>query len=359
MKTKRFGSMVLPAIGQGTGGNDVCDDKQRIRVLQYGIELGMTFIDTAEAYRNGHSEEIVGMAVAHNRDTVFIATKFSPEHNHYEGVMGTLEGSLERLKTHYIDLYQVHWPNPSVPIEETMTALTEAKKSGKVLHIGVSNFPLANFLQAQEVCADKIESNQMEYNLFERGIEEDFLPYSSDNEVMTIAYNPLLRGTRGSDTLRVIATKHNKTTSQVILNWIASHDTVVPIPKSLSLEHTRENALSADFQLEQEDLAELNKVFRREIAEIPTWQIRVQNSDQEPVYTTLEEALENRFNLTPGPRELADDLANNAILKPVRLKPSTDSSGRHSYDLIQGRIRYWAWIIARGPDAPIPAYIYD
>ena len=359
MKVKKFGNIAVPAIGQGTGGDDVCDESHRIRVLQCGIDLGMTLIDTAETYRKGHADEAVGKAVRGKRDKVFIATKFSPEHNHYEGVIGALEGSLRRLNTDYVDLYQVHWPNPSVPIENTMRAMMDLKDSGKVLHIGVSNFSLRQLIQAQSACSAKIESNQVEYNLLERSIENDLLPYSSQEGIMTIAYNPLLRGKKGAEVLSIIARKYEKHPVQVILNWLISHGTVVAIPRTLSLEHTRENAVAADYELEPRDIAEIDRTFKHGVIEVPTSRIRVLSSNHEPVYVTLREALENRFNLTPSPQELARDILENNILKPVRLRLSIDPNGRYDYDLIQGRVRYWAWIIAHGTDIPIPAYLHE
>ena len=120
----------VPAIGQGTNGAgslSVTTDaliRRRSDVLRLGIELGMTFLDTAESYEFGHAEEITGKAIQGIRDNVFVSTKFAPSNNSYQGVMSAIEGSLRRLGTDYIDLYQVHWPNPSIPISRTMSALT-------------------------------------------------------------------------------------------------------------------------------------------------------------------------------------------------------------------------------------------
>ena len=131
MKFKALGAtgIVVPAIGQGTMGiggrfeRDVSSDAECIRLLRLGVDLGLTLIDTAEVYGEGHAEELAGVALRGLRDRVVVATKFSPEHSTYEGVIRAAEGSLRRLQTDYIDLYQAHWPNPRVPIEDTMRAM--------------------------------------------------------------------------------------------------------------------------------------------------------------------------------------------------------------------------------------------
>lgn len=359
MQTKKIGKLVVPAIGQGAGGNDKCEDVQRIKVLRLGIELGMVLIDTAEVYQDGHSEEIVGRAISGLRDKVIISTKLSPDHSDARGVKKALEGSLRRLGVDYIDIYQIHWPNPAIPIKETMEALIQLKEESKIIHIGVSNFSLRKFQEAEHASKEKIESNQLEYNLVERGIEDDFLHYSEKKDVLVIAYNPLLKPVKNSGVLESLSKKYNRTTAQIMLNWLASHKTVVPIPKTTSIEHTKENATAYDFKIEVKDLLEIQDVFRPKIVEVQPLKIRVLSSKTEPVYTTIEEALQNNANLKPSPAELAKDIREGGILKPVRLKVSEDPSGRYEYDLIQGRVRYWAWVIAYGKDKPIRACIYE
>ena len=135
-------------IGQGCmgiGGEFEKDDTQQVehvRALQYGIDLGLNFLDTAEIYSDGYSEELVGRAVKGNRDRVFISTKFSPENSSYKDVLKAAEGSLRRLNTDYIDLYQAHWPNPKISVAETMAAMEKLLADGKIRQIGLSNLSL-------------------------------------------------------------------------------------------------------------------------------------------------------------------------------------------------------------------------
>ncbi|PIR87251.1 MAG: aldo/keto reductase [Candidatus Harrisonbacteria bacterium CG10_big_fil_rev_8_21_14_0_10_49_15] len=359
MQTKKIGKLVVPAIGQGAGGNDKCDDIHRIGIIRLGIELGMTLIDTAEVYQDGHSEEVVGKAISGLREKVIISTKVSPEHGDAVGIKKAFEGSLRRLGVDYIDIYQLHWPSPLIPIEETMEALFKLKEEGKVMHVGVSNFSLEKFKEAERAIKGKIESNQLEYNLVERGIEEDFLSYSEENDILVLAYNPSLKPIKNRLILENIGKKYNKTTAQVVLNWLASHKTVVPIPKTLNFDHLKENAAAFDFKMAEDDFKEIQNVFQPKIVEVDPSKIRVLSSKNEPVYTTLEEALKNNANLKPSPVELAKEIVEGGILKPVRVKVSDDAGGWYEYDLIQGRVRYWAWIIAYGKDRPIKVCIYE
>jgi len=360
MKTRQFLNFTLPCVGQGVGGDDVYDDNHRIKVLQYGIDLGLTLIDTAEVYGDGRSEEVVGKATKGIRSKVFIATKFSPEHSHYADVKLSLEMSLKRLNTDYVDLYQIHWPNPSIPIAETMKALLELKSSGKIRHIGVSNFGMADLLAAQQSSRFQVASNQVEYNLLERGAREEILPYALERNIAILAYSPLRRGPKGEEFLLRMAAKYHKTSTQIVLNWSISQNNVIPIPKTLNLEHVRDNALSGEFSLKAEDILELESVFKPQLLDVPVRSIRVLGSKNEKIYTTLNEAVENRFRLEPDILSLADDIKKNKILKPVQLVPITSSKGSAvRYDLVQGRMRYWAWVYVYGQDSLIQAYIKE
>jgi diketogulonate reductase-like aldo/keto reductase len=358
VRWKQFPGFSVPAIGQGTGGNDLCEEDHRVRLIQDGVDQGLTLIDTAEDYRRGESERVVGKAIRGRRDKVFLATKFNTHHHRYEDVIAALEGSLSRLGVDCVDLYQIHWPNPTVPIEETMAALEELQKSGKIRHIGVSNFSPAELIRAQESIRTRIVSNQVEYNFVDRGAESSLLPLAAEHSMMVIAYNPLLLSSGMAGILDSLARKYEKTRAQVILNWLAGHERVVCIPKTLNLEHMQENALATDFGLLPEDRELIHQAFQPTLFEVPVQQIRVSPSLHEPVYLTLHEALENRLQLEPSPLDLAENIRKGSLLKPVRLKRSGDMTGNYEYDLVQGRVRYWAWVIARQSE-PIPAYLVE
>ncbi len=149
---------------------------EKIAALRKGLALGINLIDTAEVYQ---TEDIVAEAiVGHRRDTLFISTKVSWDHLRYNDVLKAADNSLKRLKCSYIDLYQVHWPNPRVPIKETMKAMEKLVENGKVRFIGVSNFSLEQMRRAEEALSkNKLASNEVEYSLMTRRVEKNLLPY--------------------------------------------------------------------------------------------------------------------------------------------------------------------------------------
>ena len=255
----------MPEIGLGTweysGGTGP---------IGKGMALGACLIDTAEMYG---TETVVGEAIKGQREKVFIATKVSGNHLRYDDVLRAAENSLKKLKTDSIDLYQVHWPNPSVPIKETMRAMEALVDMGKVKFIGVSNFYLKNLEEAQAcMTRHQIVSNQVKYSLFQRGIEEDMLPYCQRNNITVIAYGPLDRGRLTSrpipknqaamSVLFNIARETGKTMAQVALNWCVSKPDVIAIPKSDRVERVVENCQASGWRLSPKQIEALNKAFR-------------------------------------------------------------------------------------------------
>jgi diketogulonate reductase-like aldo/keto reductase len=234
--------------------------------LRAGIELGATLIDTAEGY---YTEDVVGEAVKGIRDKVFIATKVSGRHLAHDNVLQSAEESLYKLGTDYIDLYQIHWPNYTYPIKETMKALGDLADRGLVRFIGVSNFDIDELEEAQSYLHNyPIVSNQVRYNLNDRTIEKDMLPYCIDNNIAILAYTPLDDGNLTkpvrSEKMRIlelISHEVKKTMGQVALNWCTSKENVVAIPKSNSLDRTIENCGASGWRLSTEQIDQLDKAF--------------------------------------------------------------------------------------------------
>ncbi|MDA4124820.1 MAG: aldo/keto reductase [Thaumarchaeota archaeon] len=245
-KLGRTGEKVS-TIGMGTWRMGVYshpgERSTQVAALRRGIQLGINLIDTAEIYAGGRSEEVVGEAVRGVRDDVLIATKVSPSNLGHDSVISACEGSLRRLDTSYIDLYQVHWPNPSVPIKETMAAMEELVRAGKVRYIGVSNFTVDQTVAAREALAkEELASNQVEYSLLNRSVEADLLPYCEEERLSLIAYTPIAKGKiPESKTPRALLEKYAMTPVQLALNWVTHNEQVLAIPKSSSIAHTEEN----------------------------------------------------------------------------------------------------------------------
>src|SRR5258708_7702486 len=188
------------AIGGWMGGGT--DEAESIATIQAAFEHGINLVDTAPVYGFGRSEEIVGKAIAESglRSQVHIATKAGLQ---WEGgrvsrnasrarILREVEDSLRRLQTDYIDIYQVHWPDPLITIEETAEAMHMLLAQGKIRAIGVSNFSVGQMVRFRRVAP--LHVLQPPYNLFERGIEADLLPYCRENNIATLGYGALCRG---------------------------------------------------------------------------------------------------------------------------------------------------------------------
>jgi diketogulonate reductase-like aldo/keto reductase len=237
---------------------------KKLAALQEGLKLGITIVDTAEIYQ---TEDIVAEAIeGYKRDDLFIMTKVSRNHLGYKNVLKAAENSLKRLKCSYIDLYQIHWPNPRVPIEETMKAMEMLVEDGKVRFLGVSNFSLEQMRKAEEALSkNKLASNQVEYNLKERRIETNLLPYCEEKDIVILPYRPIAHGalTTPEGKLKAvmdeISQKHDgKTPAQIALNWLMTKSKVMfPIPRASRPERILENVEAVGWQLTAEDCQRL------------------------------------------------------------------------------------------------------
>ncbi|MDW8043919.1 MAG: aldo/keto reductase [Nitrososphaerota archaeon] len=263
-------SELIAEIGLGTwrmGGGprpDHSRDRECVEAIRYAVQLGMTHVDTAEMYGGGHSEELVGEAIRDfPRDEVFVATKVWPTNLRYDQVLRSCEMSLRRLGLKYVDLYMIHWPSDEVPLRESMRALERLYKEGKIRHIGVSNFSVELLEEARScLSVTDVVANQVEYNLLNRSIERDLLPYCRKEGITVTAYSPLAqgripaeieRGTRLGRELSRVARKYGVTPVQVALNWVIHHENVVTIPKAVSRRHLEENAGASGWRLEESD----------------------------------------------------------------------------------------------------------
>tara|TARA_A100001011_G_scaffold338222_1_gene368903 strand:+ start:3670 stop:4803 length:1134 start_codon:yes stop_codon:yes gene_type:complete len=361
-------------IGQGTlfgrsfdGQSDSELINKKKNALSYGIDLGMNFIDTGEDYEDGLSEEILGEILKKKRSKVVVGSKFKPANNGYNNVIKSVEGSLKRLKTDYIDIYQIQWPNPKVPIDETISALNRLIEQGKVRYMGVGNFSvneLKNALSHDEL--NKLCVIQTEYDLFNRQIEEELLNFNQENKITTIAYMSFGKNLYTNDEkeiLQNISDKYKKSIRSIVLNWITSHSDVILLTSSMSKSNTLENFESLNFELDGDDIDIINKKFNRKIIKVLPNEIKVIDYDESDtahkIYTTVEDALENKMKIEPSAKDIADEIKlKGKLLRPVELKRNPDKSSGQPYILVRGRMRFWGWIIAYGYDEPIQCKLF-
>lgn len=288
------------------GGND---EKDSIAAIHAYIENGVTSIDTAPVYGFGYSEELVGKAIKnYSRDKVEILTKFGMvwdmeqgdfamnskdnsgnpvkvyRYAGYDRIISDVELSLKRLQTDYVDLIQLHWPDSTTPIEETMRALEKLLQDGKAKAIGVCNYNAAQLSEAEQTV--KLHSNQVPYSMLRRHIEDDVVPYALDHHVSVIAYSPMERGLltgkyKGVESLakddhrnsyfkrfdiikvqnllhnlQELATKYNVTVSQLVLAWTFHQPGVAAaLAGARNAQQAEENAEAMQISISDEDLA--------------------------------------------------------------------------------------------------------
>ena len=258
----------MPRLGQGTWhmGEDRSRRAAEIAALRLGLDLGMTLIDTAEMYAEGGAEEVVGEAIAGRRDEVFLVSKIYPHNASHAGVAAACTRSLRRLKVNCLDLYLLHWPG-STPIQETVDAFERLKDAGKIRSWGVSNFDVDAMEELPPGCA----TNQVLYNLGERGIEFDLLPWSRQRDMAVMAYSPVGQGGRmlSHPALKTVAERHDKTPAQVALAWTIREPGVVTIPKAVDPNHVQQNADSVGIVFSAEDLATLDAAFSPPVRKRP------------------------------------------------------------------------------------------
>lgn len=261
----------ISLVGQGTYrmGQYADEFRSEVEALRFGIELGMTLIDTAETYSDGGAEEVVGAAIRDIRDKVFVVTKVWPHHAAYDEVLKAAAGSVKRLGGP-IDLYLLHWPSQEHPISETMRAMEELVRQGMVRYIGVSNFTPALMKESQEALKDNLLScNQVEYHLNSRNIENDVIPYCEQHDITVMAYSPFGQGefpTRTSARGRLLAdigNRYGKSPYQVALNWLLNKPFICAIPKAVKREYIKANAEAVNFTLTDEDRTAIDKAFAR------------------------------------------------------------------------------------------------
>jgi diketogulonate reductase-like aldo/keto reductase len=270
METKPFGWTHRPVavIGQGTWhmGESHRTRAAERAALTLGLELGLLHIDTAELYGDGGAEEMIGEVLrGSDRSRIFLTSKVMPQNASYRGTIAAAERSLQRLGTDYLDLYLLHWPGRH-PIEETMRAMEELVAAGKVRFIGVSNFDVDELEAAMRALTrQRIASNQVLYNLATRGIERELIPFCERAGIAVVGYTPFgnwpRSGSQGSRVLAEIGARHERTPRQIALRFLTRAPALFAIPKAVDAAHVRDNAGSVGFELDDADLAALDRAF--------------------------------------------------------------------------------------------------
>ncbi|MCX7761209.1 MAG: aldo/keto reductase [Candidatus Kryptonium sp.] len=291
------------------------DEELSVKAIQKAIEVGMNCIDTAPVYGFGLGEEIVGKAIKGKRNEVIIATKCGLRWDTDEGefffdtyfngkryyvyknarknsIIEECERSLRRLNTDFIDIYQIHWPDKTTPIDESLEALTRLQEQGKIRAFGVSNFD-ANLMK-ETLKYMRVESNQVKYSLLDRSIEKELVPLCVENKISILAYSPLEQGLLTGkitmetefksgdlrkrqfwflpenrkkvldalEKIKPIAKERNVTVAQLVINWTFSQTGITTaIVGARNPEQVEENAKAATFKLTDEEIQKIREAF--------------------------------------------------------------------------------------------------
>ncbi|OSM10975.1 aldo/keto reductase [Bacillus toyonensis] len=308
MKTRILGNsdLVVSSLGLGLMGMSPgiygnTNDDESIRTIHRAMELGVTFLDTADVYGNGHNEKLLGQALKGRREQAIVATKFALGPN-FQGINGhpdyvkkSVDESLRRLNIDYIDLYYQHRVDPNVPIEETIGAMADLVKEGKVRYLGMSEASASTIRRAHTV--HPISALQTEYSLWSRDIEDEILPTVRELGITHVAYSPLGRGflsgeirksedfaandVRGYmprfqgenfkknldlvDEIQKMSEEKNCMPSQLALAWTIANG-ALPIPGTKRQKYLEENVGSLDVELTSEELARIDAISPKNIA---------------------------------------------------------------------------------------------
>lgn len=260
--------MNLVGLGMGTWnmGEDPKLKKDEIKALRYGLDNGLNIIDTAEMYGEGKSESLVGEAIkGYDRSNLFLISKFYPYHATPELERKSLQASLKRLGTDYLDLYLLHWRG-SHRLSDTVQGLEDLKKEGLIKNWGVSNFDTDDMKELFSLPnGSKCAANEDLYNLDHRGVEFDLLPWQKENNVDFIAYSPFNSGKgdsiRITHNLKAIARDHHATPHQIMLAWTLRSGRILSIPKAGKLSHVKDNIEAQNIKLTEDELKLINSDF--------------------------------------------------------------------------------------------------
>jgi 2,5-diketo-D-gluconate reductase B len=246
----------VPSLGLGTWR---LSGEECVRAVERALALGYRHIDTAQIYAN---EDEVGRAIRNSgvdREEIFLVTKVWTSSFSYDDVIRSTRGSLKKLQTEYVDLLLMHWPNPRVPLEETLGAMRELQEEGSVKHVGVSNFPPSMVEEA--ALHAEIFCNQVEYHPYRA--QEELLEQAKEMDYLFTAYSPVAGGAAVNDgTLREIGKAYGKTAAQVALRWLIQQEKVAAIPKAASDDHLRSNLDIFDFELSDEETERVTALRR-------------------------------------------------------------------------------------------------
>lgn len=306
------------------------------------------FIDTSPEYANGNSEKLIGKLSSSEKKNIFISTKVSPENLNYDNFINSVKQSLKRLKIKKIDLIQPHWPNYDVDNDEIIAAFKFLKKKGKVRFFGLSNFDLIDIKYFKSRLRTDFKFIQEEYSLNDRTIEDTKIKYCEKNNLKIICYSPLGSGnlilnTEQKNLLSKISFEKNIPFYSVALGYLINKSkNLILIPHSTNLNNIYTNSKLSHFKMLKKDSLEIDKKFNTKMLKVKLKNIIFFDKNYKKI-RNLQDAKENKYNLSPSPIQLSKKILQGSKLKPIKVRKK-----QKKLYLSEGRLRFWAYVIAYG-----------
>lgn len=343
----------IKKIGLGFGFGGAFANKSKYtdlhkKTLNYFLksEKG-NFIDTAPSYGSGKSERLIGKNNKKIKTKNFLSTKVQAENLEYKKFIKSSLKSLKNLKVNKIDLIQPHWPNFEVKNNEIINAFKFLKKNKKVRFFGLSNYDLIDIKYFKKKLKNSFKFIQEEYSIRDRNLEKK-IKFCERNNIKIICYSPFGSGEiiftkKENFILNKLVKKYHKSKHAIILNYLSSKSkNIILIPHTNKINHLKDNLQSLDFKIHRDDIKKLDSYFKPNLINLKLKQVTYYNKKYTKI-SCLEDAINNKAGLTPSPIALSEKLKKGYKLKPIKLKKINNK-----FHIKEGRLRYWAHVIAYG-----------
>lgn len=376
---KKLGSsnIKVSALGLGTNGignfqnNSPEKTHNRQKIYQFAQDHGINLFDSAELYGEGYAEYILGKTFKKKRGHIIISCKVNPDNCTSYLLEKSLKRSLKNLNTDYIDLYQLHWPNPFVEFEETFATLDNFVQKGYIRYIGVCNFTTEMIIEANKYLKKtKIVSNQIELNLFYHQYLYDDIKFYEKMNISILGYGALnhlnvLKKSKLQKSFLKLQNKYpKKSLTEILIKYFTTFKEVTLLTKTDNLDHLKENLSAFDFTLEEEDYKTIKKLFKKELNSVPLKKINIPKIYKETILelnqkSSAYEIIKNYSNLIPSPLSLAKMYVKYNFFKPIKLIEENNHYTLDTYDFWGEYKKYLAWKLLYEFSKPIPAIILN
>lgn len=370
-------NLTISALGIGTNGvgnfqnNNPEKTHNRQKIYQFAQNHGINLFDTAELYGEGYAEFVLGKTFRKNRKHIIISCKVNPDNSTSYLLRKSLERSLKNLQTDYIDLYQLHWPNPFIEFEETFTTLNTFVKEGYVKYIGVCNFTPEMIMEANKYLKkNKIVSNQIELNLFyHQDLYNDNKFYEEMN-ISILGYGALnhlniLKNSKLQPFFLKLQNKYDKKgLTEILINYFTSSKAVTLLTKTDNLDHLKTSLSAFDFTLDKRDVQTIRKLLHKKLHYVPLKKINIPKTYKETSLILNEkssayEIIKNPSVLIPSPVSLAKINIKYNVFKPIKLIQENNHYALDTYDFWGEYKKYLAWKLLYEFSKPIPAIVLN